>query len=152
VPSTSKKQADFMRAVAHSPKFAKQVKVPQSVGEDFMKADKKAKRFAEGGVTSAFNQPQAQQLNQQPPVGDVRMSRPVNEQTSQVPAVNIVSTPGQQDSNSSYGTAPTNFGLGMKRGGKVKAKAYKAGGAVKSTASRRGDGIATKGKTRGRIV
>jgi hypothetical protein len=144
VPSTSKKQADFMRAVAHSPKFAKQVKVPQSVGEDFMKADKKAKRFAEGGVTSAFDQ--------QPPIGDVRMSSPINQQTPEVPTVNIVSTPGQEDTNTTSSTAPTNFGLGLKRGGKVKAKAYKAGGSVKSSASRRGDGCATKGKTRGRMV
>jgi hypothetical protein len=142
VPSTSKKQADFMRAVAHSPKFAKQVKVPQSVGEDFMKADKKAKRFAEGGVTGGFDQ--------QPPIGDVRMSSPVNQQTPEVPTVNIVSTPGQEDTNTTSATAPTNFGLGLKRGGKV--KAYKAGGSVKSSASRRGDGCATKGKTRGRMV
>ena len=144
MPSTSKKQADFMRAVAHSPKFAKQVKVPQSVGEDFMKADKKAKRFAEGGVTGAFDQ--------QPPIGDVRMSSPINQQTPEVPTVNIVSTPGQEDTNTTSATAPTNFGLGLKRGGKVKAKAYKAGGSVKSSASRRGDGCATKGKTRGRMV
>jgi hypothetical protein len=47
MPSSTKKQADFMRAVAHSPKFAKQVGVPQSVGQDFNKADKG--RFATGG-------------------------------------------------------------------------------------------------------
>jgi len=48
VPSTSKKQADFMRAVAHSPKFAKKVGVPQSVGKDFSNADK-GRKFKEGG-------------------------------------------------------------------------------------------------------
>lgn len=41
MPSTSKKQHRFMEAVAHSPKFAKKVNVPQSVGKDFVKADKK---------------------------------------------------------------------------------------------------------------
>jgi hypothetical protein len=48
MPSTSKKQADFMRAVAHSPKFAKKVGVPQSVGKDFSTADK-SRKFKEGG-------------------------------------------------------------------------------------------------------
>jgi hypothetical protein len=48
MPSKSKEQADFMRAVAHSPKFAKKVGVPQSVGKDFSTADK-SRKFKEGG-------------------------------------------------------------------------------------------------------
>jgi len=52
MPSTSKKQADFMRAVAHSPEFAKKAGVPQSVGKDFSTADKNRK-FKEGGDTMA---------------------------------------------------------------------------------------------------
>ena len=48
MPSTSKKQADFMRAVAHSPEFAKKVGVSQSVGKDFSNADK-GRKFAKGG-------------------------------------------------------------------------------------------------------
>ena len=48
MPSSSKKQADFMRAVAHSPSFAKKVGVPQSVGKDFSTADK-GRKFAKGG-------------------------------------------------------------------------------------------------------
>ena len=39
MPSTSKKQHDFMEAIAHSPKFAKQAGVPQKVGKDFATAD-----------------------------------------------------------------------------------------------------------------
>lgn len=39
MPSTSKRQHDFMEAVAHSPAFAKKAGVPQSVGKDFAKAD-----------------------------------------------------------------------------------------------------------------
>lgn len=49
MPSTSAKQAKFMRAVANSPKFAKKVGVPQSVGKDYEMADKKAKKFGDGG-------------------------------------------------------------------------------------------------------
>ena len=40
MPSTSKKQHNFMQAVAHNPAFAKKVGVPQSVGKDFSDADK----------------------------------------------------------------------------------------------------------------
>lgn len=39
MPSTSPKQARFMAAVAHDPKFAKKVGVSQSVGRDFNQAD-----------------------------------------------------------------------------------------------------------------
>ena len=45
MPSKSKKQAMFMSAVAHSPKFAAKAGVPQSVGEDFHEADKRQHKF-----------------------------------------------------------------------------------------------------------
>jgi len=48
MPSSSKKQADFMRAVAHSPEFAKKAGVPQSVGKEFSNADK-GRKFSKGG-------------------------------------------------------------------------------------------------------
>ena len=48
MPSSSKKQADFMRAVAHSPEFAKKAGVPQSVGKEFSNADK-SRKFSKGG-------------------------------------------------------------------------------------------------------
>jgi len=50
MPSTSKKQHNFMAAIAHNPAFAKKVGVPQSVGEDFNKADKGRKFGVGGGV------------------------------------------------------------------------------------------------------
>ena len=40
MPSTSDKQKKFMRAVAHSPEFAKKVGVSQDVGKEFEAADK----------------------------------------------------------------------------------------------------------------
>jgi hypothetical protein len=52
MPSTSKKQHNFMAAIAHSPAFAKKVGVPQSVGKDFTAADK-GKKFGSGGYTRA---------------------------------------------------------------------------------------------------
>jgi hypothetical protein len=44
VPSVSKKQHNFMAAVANNPSFAKKAGVPQSVGQDFAAADK-GKKF-----------------------------------------------------------------------------------------------------------
>ena len=54
MPSVSKKQHNFMEAVAHNSKFAKRVGIPQSVGQDFHKADmkKKTRKFADGGNTA----------------------------------------------------------------------------------------------------
>lgn len=48
MPSTSKKQHNFMAMVAHNPKMAKKVGVPQSVGAEFTAADK-GKKFKTGG-------------------------------------------------------------------------------------------------------
>ena len=39
MPAKSEKQAKFMRAVAHSPSFAKKVGVPMSVGKEFSKSE-----------------------------------------------------------------------------------------------------------------
>jgi hypothetical protein len=48
MPSVSAKQKKFMRAVANSPKFAKKVGVPQSVGKEFEMKD--MKKTAKGGM------------------------------------------------------------------------------------------------------
>ena len=60
MPSTSKRQHNFMAAVANNPSFAKKVGVPQSVGKEFNQADKgrkfsrgddmKSKMMASGGM------------------------------------------------------------------------------------------------------
>jgi len=49
MPSTSKKQHNFMAAVAKNPGFAKKVGIPRSVGQEFLTADK-GKTFKEGGT------------------------------------------------------------------------------------------------------
>jgi len=48
MPSTSKKQHNFMAAIANSPSFAKKAGVPMSVGKEFVTADK-GKKFSKGG-------------------------------------------------------------------------------------------------------
>ena len=52
MPSSSKKQHNFMAAIAKNPAFAKKAGVPQSVGADFLKADT-GRKFAKGGETMA---------------------------------------------------------------------------------------------------
>jgi hypothetical protein len=49
MPSTSKKQHNFMAAVAKNPAFAKKVGIKSSVGEEFLTADK-GKKFRSGGM------------------------------------------------------------------------------------------------------
>ena len=48
MPSTSKKQHNLMAMVAHDPKAAKRLGIPQSVGKEFVSADK-GKKFSRGG-------------------------------------------------------------------------------------------------------
>jgi hypothetical protein len=54
MPSTSKKQHNFMAAIANSPSFAKKAGVPTSVGKDFVTADK-GKKFSKGGDMKKMN-------------------------------------------------------------------------------------------------
>jgi hypothetical protein len=54
MPSVSKKQHNFMAAVASNPKFAKKAGVPSSIGKEFLTADK-GKTFKEGGTVKKTN-------------------------------------------------------------------------------------------------
>ena len=54
MPSTSKKQHNFMAAIANNPAFAKKVGIPQSVGQDFTTADK-GRKFSKGGDMATMN-------------------------------------------------------------------------------------------------
>lgn len=70
MPSTSKKQHNFMEAVAHSPAFAKKAGVPQSVGKDFSNADK-GRKFSKGGDIMA-----TEKKVPTTPMGKVRTAAP----------------------------------------------------------------------------
>ena len=48
MPSASRKQHNLMAMVAHDPAAAKRLGIPQSVGKEFMSADK-GRKFAKGG-------------------------------------------------------------------------------------------------------
>jgi hypothetical protein len=54
MPSTSKKQRNFMAAAAHNPAFAKKAGISQTVAKEFNQADK-GKTFKEGGTMKKPN-------------------------------------------------------------------------------------------------
>ena len=124
MPSVSKKQHNFMEAIAHSPSFAKKVGVKQSVGKDFAAADK-GKKFKEGG--------------------DMAESKKMVKKE-----VSFMKAKGAPKSMMKHEMAEA----GMKKGGKTKKMAVggmaaSKMGAVKTAAPSR-DGVAQKGKTVGK--
>ncbi len=125
MPSTSKKQADFMRAVAHSPEFAKKAGVPQSVGKEFSNADK-GRKFKEGGNTMANTS---------------RMNR--LEELGRVNAEKATTAKGKRNLMDEKKRIVGE--MKMAKGGVTKM------GGVKTAAPSR-DGIAVKGKTKGTMV
>ena len=54
MPSKSKAQHNLMAMVAHDPAAAKRVGIKQSVGKEFVNADK-GKTFKEGGMATKMN-------------------------------------------------------------------------------------------------
>ena len=131
MPSTSKKQHNFMAAVANNPAFAKKAGVPQSVGKEFNDADK-GKTFKRGGdMASSMGKPMMKKGMSMAKDG---MKRP---------------TPMADTSMGGMG------GMGMKKGGmpmkmkdgkKVPIFMNKGGGMAK------GGGVESKGKTKGKMI
>lgn len=123
MPSVSKKQHNLMAAVAHSPEFAKKVGIKQSVGKEFMTADK-GKKFAKGGATMA-------KMKHEDIVEDKKL---------------VKKAVGLHDKQM-HGGKKTNLST-LKKGGCVKKM---AGGGL-SAGHKSADGVATKGKTKGKQV
>ena len=154
MPSTSKKQHNFMAAVAHNPTFAKKAGVPQSVGKDFNEADK-GRKFSKGGDMKKMNMggyadggmPMVMKDGQKVPAfaadgkgkmakggmahKDVKMDKSMMQK-----AVN------KHEGRLHKGASMTK----LAKGGVAPSKM----GSVKTSSGR--DGIATKGKTKGTMV
>ena len=164
MPSTSKKQHNFMEAVANNPAFAKKAGVPQSVGKDFAEADK-GKKFGSGGAETradrqVVNQPKtdhgAMALfkkggSMKETMGPRTMSKDVEKGSNKLTSF------GESAVQKRGKTRGTNLGdsgktvpiqMGMKKGGAVKKMA--AGGL--SSGHKSANGVATKGKTKGMQV
>jgi hypothetical protein len=132
MPSTSKKQHNFMAAVANNPSFAKKVGVPQSVGKEFNQADK-SRKFSKGGDTMASK------MNP----GFMAMMAKKKAGAKKMAGGGMPMKDGK----------PAFIGDGkgaMKHGGMTKAKKMNMGGMSNGgSASKRADGIAIKGNTKG---
>ena len=122
MPSVSKKQHNFMAAVAHNPAFAKKAGVPQSVGKEFNDADK-GKTFKRGGdMASSMGKPVMKKGMSMAKDG---MKRP---------------TPMADTSMGGMGMKKGGMPMKMKDGKKVPIFAAKGGG------------IESKGKTKGKMI
>jgi len=148
VPSVSKKQHNFMAAVANNPKFAKKAGVPSAVGKEFLTADK-GKTFKEGGTMKKMNPGMMAMMAKKKPV---KMNS-----GGKMPMV-------MKNGQSVPAFAADGEGK-MKKGGKVHSDIAKdkpmmkkvAAKAVKGHEKRlhgmaKGGGIESKGKTKGKMI
>jgi hypothetical protein len=72
MPSVSKKQHNFMAAVAKNPTFAKKVGIKSSVGEEFLTADK-GKKFKGDGMKKMNPGMMAMMAKKKAPMADKEM-------------------------------------------------------------------------------
>jgi hypothetical protein len=172
MPSTSAKQAKFMRAIAHSPLFAKKVGVKQSVGKDFEMADKKMKKFGSGGgVTKQMPTSDAMGSMGMAKGGSAKGKAKAKGKAMMAAAMmkdRMGRAMAARGAEAPMAPAGPPMGMGMKKGGKAKAKPFAAtkfgaammkksgdteGRAMKKMAKGGSiDGIATKGKTKGKMM
>ena len=132
MPSTSKKQHNFMAAVAKNPAFAKKAGVPQSVGKEFSNADK-GKTFKRGGEMATKMDPKMMAMMAAKKRGAGRGAM----------------APARPAMAPARPAMPPAGGMGMmNKGGSVGTTAM---GKVKTAAPSR-DGVASKGKTKGMMV
>jgi len=132
MPSVSKKQHNFMAAVANNPKFAKKAGVPSAVGKEFLTADK-GKTFKEGGEMKKFPD---KNKDGKVTKADVLMAKGV------IPAKKAMKSGGMAHSDIAKDKPM------MK---KVAAKAVK-GHEKKLHGMAKGGGIESKGKTKGKMI
>jgi hypothetical protein len=145
MPSTSKKQHNFMAAIAHNPAFAKKVGVPQSVGKDFNNADK-GKKFKEGGTMKPVD------AKKNP--GMAKLPTEVRNKMGYMKKGGMASD-AKEDMKMDKGQDKAMIKKAFKqhdaqehKGGKGTTLKLAKGG----SASSRADGCATKGKTKGTMI
>ena len=167
MPSVSKKQHNLMAMVANDPAAAKRMGIKQSIGEEFMKADK-GKKFAKGGMShddikedkklikKAFSMHDKQEHKGQHTdlsklkKGGMAMAKETMGPRTMAKDVeagsNKLTKFGESAVQKRGHTKGKNLGdsgksIGIEGG---KAKKYKSGGAI--------DGCAQRGKTKGKYI
>jgi len=145
MPSSSRKQHNLMAMVANDPAAAKRTGIPQSVGAEFMKADK-GRKFSTG------SRPDRQRINKPETRhgksalfakgGEVKESKAMMQKE-----VSFMKKKGAPKSMIKHEESEMKGMKKMASGGITKAKM----GAVPTAAPSR-DGLAKKGKTKGTMV
>jgi hypothetical protein len=149
MPSTSDKQRNFMAAVAHNASFAKKAGVPQSVGQEFSKADKGMKFKGEGRSRADLqrvNKPETRQGKNElfSKGGEMKESKAMVKKE-----VDFMKKKGAPKSMMKHEMSEA---MGMKKGGMTKMGAVKTAKPSSGSASSRADGVAQKGKTKGKML
>jgi hypothetical protein len=145
MPSTSKKQHNFMAAVANNPAFAKKAGVPQSVGKEFSNADK-GRKFSKGGDMKESKAMAAKEMNFMKKKGAPKSM--IKHEMAEAKGKPFAKGGGISSSLKAHAAAPASKAHGMKKGGSVGTTKM---GAVRTAAPSR-DGVATQGKTKGMMV
>ncbi len=129
MPAKSAKQEKFMRAVAHSPSFAKKVGVPMSVGREFTKSG--------GGM----------------PVKPITESKARSQESDEAKraAVSGMKKGGMAKANPFMEMIAKKKAMAGKPAKKMASGGMTSMGKVKTAAPSR-DGVATKGKTKGKQI
>jgi hypothetical protein len=145
MPSTSKKQHNFMAAVANNPAFAKKAGVPQSVGKEFNNADK-GKTFKQGGDMKPVNMKSNPGVAKLPTAVRNKMGF-MKEGGMAHEDVKMDKGMMQKAVNKHEGRLHKGSPMTKLAGGGVAASKM---GSVKTSSSR--DGVASKGKTKGKMI
>jgi hypothetical protein len=161
MPSTSKKQHNFMEMIAHDPKKAKQLGVAQSVGKEFVAADK-GKKFKMGGLPQDINKQKTHHTDGGVPnfsikkyaglkgggmaKSDMKEDMAADKKQDVAMIKKAFKEHDAQEHKGGKGTKIT-----LKQGGSIKEAAIGSAkmGAVKTSSNR--DGIAQRGRTKGKV-
>ena len=148
MPSTSKKQHNFMAAVANNPSFAKKAGVPQSVGKEFNNADK-GKTFKQGGDMKPVNMKSNPGVAKLPTAVRNKMGFMKEGGMAEGGKSDMAQDKGmmQKAVNKHEGRLHKGSPMTKLAGGGMAASKM---GSVKTSSSR--DGIASKGKTKGTMI
>ena len=146
MPSVSKKQHNFMNAVAHSPAFAKKVGVPQSVGKDFSTADK-GRKFSKGGDMANTSR-----MNRLEELGRVNAEKAFTSKGKKNLAAEKKRVVGELKMAKGGMTLSKHAAMPASKAHKgLKSGGMTSMGSVRTAAPSK-DGVATKGKTKGTMV
>lgn len=162
MPSTSKKQHNLMAAVAKNPAFAKKVGIKQSVGEEFLKADK-GKKFGTGGNVN-YTYGGKGQINKQRTrygstfgvennIPNVNINKYIGKKEGGLMKKEMHSEKGEMKADKAQDVAMIKKAMKQHdaqehKGGKGTTLKLSKGGSFRSAA----DGITQRGKTKGTMI